>query len=157
MTTSIEHLLLRPEEKTLEFKHGLSSPRNVLKTLVAFANAAGRKPVIDPGDARRIIGVPPLESHQDAENEQADFSRLESKLAAKVALQLCTQPAGKAELAKALGHASVSGELHKQIRRLLDQDLIEMAIPDKPQSRLQRYRLTQSGYAMLDQVKPPSQ
>ncbi|MCG7847734.1 MAG: ATP-binding protein, partial [ANME-2 cluster archaeon] len=30
-----------PEGKTLEFKQDLSSPKNMLKTLVAFANTAG--------------------------------------------------------------------------------------------------------------------
>ena len=80
-------------------------------------------------------------------------SRLESKLAAKVVLQLAVQPSGKAELANTLGHATVSGELHKQIRRLHDLSLIEMTIPDKPQSRLQRYRLTQKGRELLDQAE----
>jgi ATP-dependent DNA helicase RecG len=34
-------LLSRPEGKTLEFKRDLSSPENVLKSIVAFANTAG--------------------------------------------------------------------------------------------------------------------
>jgi predicted HTH transcriptional regulator len=34
-------LLRRPEGKTLEFKRDLSSPRGVLRSLVAFARAAG--------------------------------------------------------------------------------------------------------------------
>jgi predicted HTH transcriptional regulator len=33
--------LHQPEGKTLEFKRDLSSTRNILKTLVAFANTAG--------------------------------------------------------------------------------------------------------------------
>ena len=37
----IDHLLTQPEGKTLEFKRDLSSPRPLLKTLVAFANTAG--------------------------------------------------------------------------------------------------------------------
>lgn len=44
MPHPIDHLLQQPEGKTLEFKRDLSSPRNVLKTLVAFANAARRLP-----------------------------------------------------------------------------------------------------------------
>ncbi len=57
MTQPIEHLLQQPEGKTLEFKRDLSSPRNVLKTLVAFANAAGGCLVIGVDDSRQVLGV----------------------------------------------------------------------------------------------------
>ena len=77
-------LLLQPEGKTLEFKRDLSSPQNLLKTLVAFANSAGGRLVIGVDDARRVVGV------------------------------------------------------------------IAMTIPHKPQSRLQRYRLTPRGLALLN-------
>ena len=36
----IDELLILPEGKTLEFKRDLSSPKPVLRTLVAFANTA---------------------------------------------------------------------------------------------------------------------
>ena len=77
-------LLLQPEGKTQEFKRDLSSPQNLLKTLVAFANSAGGRLVIGVDDARRVVGV------------------------------------------------------------------IAMTIPDKPQSRLQRYSLTPRGQALLN-------
>ena len=77
-------LLLQPEGKTLEFKRDLSSPQNLLKPLVAWANSAGGRLVIGVDDARRVVGV------------------------------------------------------------------IAMTIPDKPQSRLQRYRLTPRGLALLN-------
>ena len=57
MTAPIEHLLRQPEGKTLELKRDLSSPRNVLKTLVAFANAAGGCLVIGVDDSRQALGV----------------------------------------------------------------------------------------------------
>lgn len=41
MTLSPHTFLMQAEGKQLEFKRDLSSPPNVLKTLVAFANSAG--------------------------------------------------------------------------------------------------------------------
>jgi ATP-dependent DNA helicase RecG len=38
----ISDILASPEGKQLEFKRDLSSPTPILKTLVAFANSAGR-------------------------------------------------------------------------------------------------------------------
>ncbi len=57
MTSSPHALLLEPEGKQLEFKRDLSSPLNVLKTLVAFANSAGGRLVIGVDDARQVVGV----------------------------------------------------------------------------------------------------
>ncbi len=70
-------------------------------------------------------------------------------LAARVVLLLADEDTGKARLASLLGHKTVSGELHKQVRRLLGLGMIAMTIPEKPNSRLQRYRLTEVGRRLL--------
>lgn len=53
----VEELLNRHEDKTLEFKRDLSSPKSVLKTLVAFANTAGGVLVIGIDDNKKVLGV----------------------------------------------------------------------------------------------------
>ena len=55
------------------------------------------------------------------------------------------QPLGKGLLAKALGQKQASGPLHVAIRNPLTNGLIERTVPNKPESRLQRYRLTVAG------------
>lgn len=52
---------------------------------------------------------------------------------------------GKAEISEALGQKEVSGPLNQAIRRMLKEGIIERTIPDKPQSRLQKYRKTEKG------------
>ncbi len=47
----------------------------------------------------------------------------------------------RAEISKALGHTQISGGLKRAIKTLMDDRLIEYTIPQKPNSRLQKYRL----------------
>jgi len=53
----ILRLLSLPEGKTLEFKRDLSSPKPVLRTLVAFANTAGGTLIIGKADDGAVVGV----------------------------------------------------------------------------------------------------
>ena len=86
--------------------------------------------------------------------ESRPESRLESLLAARDFSRLAKRDLGKAEISRQLGHKTVSGELHKQIKRLVEAELIEMTIPGKPTSRLQKYRLTPKGQALLASPQP---
>lgn len=108
-----------PEPQIEELAIGLR-----LRVFLAQAHVAGAQVADNEPDAGYQATASPTDSQLE--------SQLESKLAAKVLLQLHAGPASKAELARALGHATVSGEFNKQIRRLLDQQLIEMTIPERP-------------------------
>ena len=55
----------------------------------------------------------------------------------------------KADLSRGLGNKEISGQLNKVIRMLVAEQQVEPTIPDKPNSRLQRYRLTPQGEAYL--------
>jgi ATP-dependent DNA helicase RecG len=70
-------------------------------------------------------------------------------------MKLQLEESGKAGIADYMGHKSVSGELNRQIKHLLNLGWIEMTLPEKPTSRLQRYRLTNLGRAMV--THPESQ
>ena len=51
----------------------------------------------------------------------------------------------RSEISANLGHTSVSGHLKQVIRSLMDNGLIKYTIPEKPNSRLQKYELTKKG------------
>ncbi|MGA8830800.1 MAG: helix-turn-helix domain-containing protein [Desulfomonilaceae bacterium] len=70
----VEALLTRPEGKTLEFKQDLSSPKNILKTLTAFANTAGGVILIGIEDgSKAVLGVAhPLDEEERLCNLIAD-------------------------------------------------------------------------------------
>ena len=219
-------LWLQPGGKQLEFKRDLSSPRNLLKTLVAFANSAGGKLVIGVNDARHIVGVadplakeerirnpviarvflelhlseqwgsgvrrifamaqaqglptpslleiatgvrlsvmltqvhtldvaqgaPGLRlAHEAIENLSAS-AQVSEQVDAQVQqlLALCAQePRTKQELLAALHLSNAYLNYKRHIVPVLESGLIAMTLPDKPQSRLQRYRLTPQGRALL--------
>ena len=62
------------------------------------------------------------------------------------------QPRSKQELLDVLGLRNAYLNYKRHIVPLLDQGLLAMTLPDKPTSRLQRYRTTAQGQALLAQI-----
>ena len=63
-------------------------------------------------------------------------------------LRACAgDPRSKADLLQAAGLANAYLNYKRHIQPLLSKGLLEMTLPDKPNSRLQKYRLTQKGHS----------
>lgn len=62
---------------------------------------------------------------------------------------LADKPLAANELITRLNLRSKTGAFKRTVKTLLDQNIIEYTIPDKPNSRLQQYRLTDKGRALL--------
>ncbi len=167
---SIDQLITSPEGKTLEFKRDLSSPRPMLKTLLAFANTAGGRLIVGVDDDRQVIGVEypgmrlrfivPLakrlkipatrESGVESRAQSGAQSEAQSEAQSKAILNALRDARLSAnELTEVLGLKSKTGAFKRTVKALLSHHLIEYTIPDKPSSRLQKYRLTPKGTAVI--------
>lgn len=124
----MKKLLQQKEGQCFDRKSILVEPKALAVSVVAFANADG---------GTILIGL-----------ESGPESGPESIFCKSLAL-LHSGALSKSELAVALGHKSISGKLNLRIRQMLDGGLIERTLPEKPNSRLQKYRLTPRGRAML--------
>lgn len=114
---------------------GLAEPEFSLTD--GFVTTIRRK----PGRAFEVVGG-------KAQPESRPESQPES-LEIRVLRHLTASPLSKAELSARLGQKEISGQLNKVIRVLLGDQTIEYTLPDKPNSRLQKYRPTAKGKALL--------
>ena len=97
-----------------------------------------------------------VRTHDASRSESGQSQRPESVLRdsrtlieIRVLAALGKKPLNRHSLAGQFGHRSVSGALRKAISILLQNEWIECTIPEKPNSRLQQYRLTLAGERAL--------
>jgi len=57
------------------------------------------------------------------------------------------------ELLKIAGYKTRTGNFKKGLQRLIDKQLLEWTIPEKPSSQVQKYRLTEKGKGLLSHLK----
>ncbi|MCP1663282.1 putative HTH transcriptional regulator [Methanocalculus sp. AMF5] len=100
-------LITLPEGKTLESRRDVSTLKNILKTIVAFANTAGGRLFIGVEDgSREIVGVPePLDSEDRLCNLIADSIAARRvpdvelvSIGDKTLLTVCVPPSGQQPL-----------------------------------------------------------
>jgi ATP-dependent DNA helicase RecG len=82
---------------------------------------------------------------------QSQYQSVKQPLNARVCLFLAqTTDASISDISEYLGQKRVSGQLKVVLKDMMTQGIIEYTMPDKPQSRLQRYRLTAKGKEWLE-------
>ena len=143
-----------------DFFNGYSSPRNkeimrVFRDLEIVEQLGSGVPRILEKYGRDAFEIRPnfvrVVFHYDksfiaqaAESEAQSRAQLVTILSA-----LKESPLSAAELMAKLGLESKTGAFKRTIKELLEKQLIEYTLPEKPNSRLQQYRLTDTGRNQL--------
>ena len=102
------------------------------------------------GDGPRSRDVAHETAHGERWRPESQPESQPESLTARVLRQLTDGPMSKADLSRSLGQKHISGQLNRVIRLLVADGSIGYTIPEKPRSRLQKYRLTGKGRAAVE-------
>ena len=94
---------------------------------------------------KQVIGKPKPQPESSTSSVLVQYQSLEERILAL--LKEDSLPVSI--LSERLGQKRVSGQLKIVLKKLLSDSLVEFTIPDKPNSRLQKYRLTKKGMGYL--------
>ena len=90
----------------------------------------------------------PIRSFRKLAAEQVE-AQVEAQVEMNILIACASRPLSSAEISAALGHKQLSGNLRQALPRLRKAELLEFTIPDKPNSRLQKYRLSSKGHELI--------
>jgi ATP-dependent DNA helicase RecG len=96
-----------------------------------------------------------IEAQDKSSNEAQHEIRVKGEVNTHILAACLLAPMSSAEIAAALGHKQLSGNLRKALPKLRDSGLIEYTIPESPNSRLQQYRLTEKGKVVYFATNTP--
>jgi ATP-dependent DNA helicase RecG len=138
-----------------------------VRRLMKYGKAyGGNDPELIEGDVFRIIVKYPdsaIYENDSAVTEQVTpavraqvEAQVEAQVNRRILLACAEAPLSLAEIAAPLGHKQLSGNLRKALPELRKAGFLEYTIPDKPNSRLQKYRLTYEGKRILRSMQEQS-
>jgi len=94
------------------------------------------------------------QSNAQAGAQSGVESGAESPMTSQILGFLAGESLSKAQIARKLRKAKPNRYLNDLMAKLIQADQVEFTLPDKPNSRLQKYRLTENGRAWLSQNQP---
>ena len=122
-------------------EHGVAEP--LIEVSASWVTTTFQRPTSQVGTRTGL--------KQESRQESRQKSRAKG-IEQRILSILRHTPRSRSEISNGLGHKSVSGRLNEAIRLLMDDKLIEYTIPEKPNSRLQKYRLTENGKSRLAEL-----
>lgn len=90
------------------------------------------------------------ESRQESRQELEQELKQETYFS-RILFLLMNKPMSRNEIS--LGLKSISGHLNRVISELIEKELIDRTIPDKPQSSKQQYKLTDKGIKFIELIE----
>ncbi len=148
-TSDLQAIFTRGEDSRHQFKRDVTNGDSLAAELAAFANSGGGRLFLGVADDGSVAGLDAaVEWVADPVTDQVtdQVSPEASRLLAALIGEMT-----RAELQDSLSLKHLPHFRGAYLRPALDAGLIELTIPDKPNSRLQKYRLTAVGQAWLQQ------
>lgn len=137
--------------KELDLTEGRST--GIPKILREMAANGSPAPEFDSDDDRTYylvrLPVHPRAKMTDQSQSPTQSGAQSGAQSREALLALAEKPLSANELVKKLGLRSKTGAFKRTVSELLNDSSIEYTIPDKPNSRLQKYRLTGAGKHLL--------
>ena len=131
----------------------VADAQRVLKQLVV-------QNLVQPLDAGKVYVLAPhlrpryaklsSDSAFKQESRQSQGRVEEESISIQILSALTGNTLSKAEIARSIGKEKVDGQLNKEVKALLEKGFIKYTLPEKPNSRMQKYRLTERGLKESD-------